>query len=617
MALDNPTRKRALERRDAKCAEVAAGAWSRCMFFLERKKRFCSIPRAPGSAWCGHHTPEHQAARPRAPCPVDPSHTAFVDELHAHAARCASAAQAAAARAQPFFSARANAGGCGGAEAARVAALRATAAPTATAAGGGRSRGSGALERLFAGAAPGLDVPALCHALLAWAAAAPTLPLRALCAAPRGVAHLRASLATTLGARGEVPLPGELPTGSEEEAALAALRLAGRTLFRHELQQVSIVSNALADVGCGGGGGGAFGMELVANARGGGASTCFVEFGAGSGKLSFTVDRLASPVRLILLDRGAMRSKGDREVRRAAAAAEGAAEAAAAAGDAAAGGDGAGEEAEEEREGEKEEEEEEEEETEEASGSAGPRAAVGSTLARARIDIADVNLGALLDAQAAGEGVPPERVVALGKHVCGAATDFTLRAVALACAPCGARRVAALAGDSGGEGAVVETGAPLPPPPHHRLAALSVALCCHHACDWAAYVGKAFWRDALGQSAEAFEAARFLSSWALLEEFRGGGEGSGAGAGAAAPPPLAAPPPSPPPRGGPAAAGTQWAAALTTPQRAAIGRAAKRAIDEGRLRFLAAAFEGAPGVSPRLSFYVPLRVSLENVLLSA
>ena len=86
------SRKRALYRKDKKKAEVASGAWSRCMFFQERKKRYCSIPRAPGSEWCGHHTPEHQSARPRAPCPVDSSHTAFVDEMAVHAARCASAA---------------------------------------------------------------------------------------------------------------------------------------------------------------------------------------------------------------------------------------------------------------------------------------------------------------------------------------------------------------------------------------------------------------------------------------------------------------------------------------------------------------------------------------------
>jgi hypothetical protein len=135
-------------------------------------------------------------------------------------------------------------------------------------------------------------------------------------------------------------------------------------------------------------------------------------------------------------------------------------------------------------------------------------------------------------------------------------------------------------------------------------------------------VGKAWWRGALGQSPEAFEAAKYLSSWALLEEWRGWGGAAGAGGGACAdapaPPPLAQPLPPPPPPGQPAAAGARWAAALSTPQRAAIGRAAKRAINQGRLRFLAAAFHGAaPPLRPQLVFYVPLRVSLENVLLVA
>jgi len=630
------SRKRPFDRKDAKKAEVASGTWSRCLFFQERKKRYCSIPRAPGSEWCGHHTPEHQAgARPRAPCPVDPTHTAWVDEMAAHAARCASAQQAAAAAAAPYYSKGVNAGGCCAGEAAAVAALRAAAAaapppppPPPPQPGGagehapprapGRSRGCGALERLFSGAVPSLDVPALCHALLAFSQGAPQPPLRALCAAPRGVAHLRAALATTLGGRAEAPPPqGALPAPAEEAAAVAALRLAGRSLFRHELQQVSIVSSALGlgqglppAGGCaagGGGGGGAFGMEVLPE-RAPARDAVFVEFGAGSGKLSFTVDRLAAPVRLLLLDRGAMRSKGDREVRRAATAAAAAA--------AAAGGDGSGEEG--------------------GEGGGGG----GSALTRARIDIADVDLATLLDARddAAGDvgGAAPARaapaaaVVALGKHVCGAATDFTLRAVARACAPCGERRVAALAGDGDGDGGDGGEGPSLPPPapPRHRLQGLSIALCCHHACDWPAFVGKRWWREEFGQSAAAFEAARFLSSWALLEEWRGeggesceggggGGGGGGACADAPAPPPLAAPLPPPPPPGQPAAAGAAWAAALTTQQRAAIGRAAKRAINEGRLRFLAAAFHGAPGVAPRLAFYVPLRVSLENVLLAA
>lgn len=45
------------------------------------------------------------------------------------------------------------------------------------------------------------------------------------------------------------------------------------------------------------------------------------------------------------------------------------------------------------------------------------------------------------------------------------------------------------------------------------LSGLTVALCCHHRCDWRHYVGKDFFRDR-GLGATEFSAFQRMSSWA-------------------------------------------------------------------------------------------------------
>lgn len=60
-----------------------------------------------------------------------------------------------------------------------------------------------------------------------------------------------------------------------------------------------------------------------------------------------------------------------------------------------------------------------------------------------------------------------KNIIGLGKHLCGAATDFAIRCI--------------INGNAGDGGAKVT-----------KTHALIVALCCHHRCDWQPFVGKEF-----------------------------------------------------------------------------------------------------------------------------
>ena len=102
---------------------------------------------------------------------------------------------------------------------------------------------------------------------------------------------------------------------------------------------------------------------------------------------------------------------------------------------------------------------------------------------RHRIDIRHLVLSGL----EAELGARP--IVAVGKHLCGAATDLTLRCL---------EQAAADGLDTSG---------------------VAVALCCHHCCHWRSYVGKPFLTER-GFAAKDFALLVKISSWATsgLEE---------------------------------------------------------------------------------------------------
>lgn len=175
---------------------------------------------------------------------------------------------------------------------------------------------------------------------------------------------------------------------------------------------------------------------------------------------------------------------------------------------------------------------------------------------RIRADIADLKLSQLPELQRA------QRNVALSKHLCGAATDLTLRCV-LGDAACTTNYIL-------------------------------IALCCHHRCSWRSYVGKQ-WLQTAGITPREFVIITKMVSWAVC--------GSGMSRErrkALAEATRAEQPPQEP---------TQR---LGREQRELIGYQCKRILDHGRLEHLR-----ANGYQASLKFYVPRDVTLENVVLLA
>jgi len=94
--------------------------------------------------------------------------------------------------------------------------------------------------------------------------------------------------------------------------------------------------------------------------------------------------------------------------------------------------------------------------------------------ARVKLGIEDVDLAGIRATLA-----PNRTLVVIAKHLCGAASDFALRAVVAA-------------GTSAAS----------------RPAAVVLGTCCHHRCDWAAYPNRPLLQDVLG-SGEPFGGADF------------------------------------------------------------------------------------------------------------
>lgn len=201
-----------------------------------------------------------------------------------------------------------------------------------------------------------------------------------------------------------------------------------------------------------------------------------------------------------------------------------------------------------------------------------PGEAVSSALTsvavcRVQCDIADLDLGAAVKGLSrdtpdpcsiinGARGVSNDcEVIAIGKHVCGAASDLTLR--------CCARAER--------EGKLDFRG-------------VALAFCCHHVCNWSTYVGQS-WLSAQGISESDFESLRWFSKLANSQNRQrlkdAASQRSSAGARAAA-------------------------------VRAELGHLSKRLIDEGRLAWL-----GDVGWSHRLVRFVERDTSPENALLLA
>ncbi|CAM9650899.1 unnamed protein product [Ectocarpus sp. 4 AP-2014] len=105
------SRLRRQERKKAQVGALETGVWDRCLYRVPGKGRYCAQHRSKHSAsFCGTHMGETAEKGKRVPCPVDPNHTVFEQQLSSHVKICNLALQQARMVAQPYFSEGINSG---------------------------------------------------------------------------------------------------------------------------------------------------------------------------------------------------------------------------------------------------------------------------------------------------------------------------------------------------------------------------------------------------------------------------------------------------------------------------------------------------------------------------
>ncbi|XP_021611493.1 tRNA:m(4)X modification enzyme TRM13 homolog isoform X1 [Manihot esculenta] len=195
-------------------------------------------------------------------------------------------------------------------------------------------------------------------------------------------------------------------------------------------------------------------------------------------------------------------------------------------------------------------------------------------LERLRIDIEDLNLNAVESLR----GVP---FLAIGKHLCGPATDLTLRCCL---------------SEQDSERSMEQCH------DNDSLKGIAIATCCHHLCQWKHYANKKFMVD-LGITKEEFHAITWFTSWAVdadhgsdlsvdsslllqsLEEEQHGGDVNGI---------------------------EDVVRNMKAVERAVLGFMCKQIIDMGRMMWAR-----ERGLETQLVKYVPSSISPENHLLIA
>lgn len=300
----------------------------------------------------------------------------------------------------------------------------------------------------------------------------------------------------------------------------------GNFAYKHLKQQASILGNMEA-------------LELL------GPERCYVEFGAGKGKLSHWIHvalQEAENVHFLLVERSSTRFKVD-----------------------------------------------------------GKHKNTDSTFDRLQVDIQHLDLSRVPFLQ---EKQLP--VIAVGKHLCGAATDLALRCLFERSAKdkdCEPPTKRIKLQEKGGE----EQTRSIESSEEVVVLGLTVALCCHHRCEWRHYVGKDFFRErGLGET--EFSAFQRMSSWATCgmsrvksslnpekstqENVEDGEEGEHEESSENMPDHLNND--------------------ISAEEREHVGRLCKMLINHGRLHYLQ-----QRGFKPSLRYYTSRDVSLENVLLTA
>ncbi|CAN9500834.1 unnamed protein product [Ophioblennius macclurei] len=207
----------------------------------------------------------------------------------------------------------------------------------------------------------------------------------------------------------------------------------------------------------------------------------------------------------------------------------------------------------------------------------------GVELERLQVDIQHLDLGKVPMVQK--KKLP---LVAVGKHLCGAATDLAIRClletseVPEPTEPLPKRQKSS----DLSENLDPEPGPGLVP---GLVLGLVLALCCHHRCEWRHYVGKRFFRDR-GLGPDEFAAFCRMSSWATcgLRDQNQDHDHK------------------------PNQDQETETRLLSAAERHHVGHLCKRLLDAGRRDFLT-----SRGLTCGLWRYVQSDVTLENVLLTA
>jgi len=197
----------------------------------------------------------------------------------------------------------------------------------------------------------------------------------------------------------------------------------------------------------------------------------------------------------------------------------------------------------------------------------------GVSVTRLRVDIADLHLGQALETidEPITDGGMKNKVIGISKHLCGVATDLTLRCM-----------IGTL--------------------PISRLGGFMIALCCHHRCVWSTYVGADFLLDQ-GFLPEDFSILTSISSWATCgfgRKYKNNVEDEHENETLADESETVLHPNDRYARLG-----------LNETAREELGRQTKRILDYGRVRYL----ETQTNFSVKLNYYIESDVTLENALL--
>ncbi|NWX85127.1 TRM13 enzyme, partial [Nothoprocta pentlandii] len=355
----------------------------RCAYFVQRKKRFCKMVPAAGRRFCGEHGQlEGEGGRRRIPCPLDPKHTVYEDQLQKHLRKCNSREKP-----KPVYF----------------------------------------VQDINAGLKDVAEIPEIQQ-----------IPISSL--SKEELEDLIIKLKKASDGL-ELHHKEQILSHQVLQEALNDPKN-GESAFKHLKQQASILGNMEK-------------LHLLGPGR------CFVEFGAGRGRLSHWVDialQNAESVHFLLVERATTRFKVDGKHKRS-----------------------------------------------------------DSIFERLQVDIQHLCLNKVPILEK--KNLP---VVGIGKHLCGAATDLALRCLveSYTTTSDGENEEPVLKRFKSDTTEVASNSCP----DNERneegtlensktVAGIVIALCCHHRCDWTHYVGKEFFKS-VGLGPVEFHYYQRMSSWA-------------------------------------------------------------------------------------------------------